>query len=350
MLFITLLTYATFIRFGLASYVLEDDYGTTDFFDNFDFYTGTDPTNGFVDYVDQSTAESTGLISTGSTVYMGADHTNVASSSGRESVRISSTKTYNHGLFILDLSHMPGNACGSWPAFWLLGLPTWPDDGEIDIIEGINSQIGNDMTLHTSSGCSITNSGDFTGTEYSSDCYGGDNDNTGCQIQGSTNTATYGDDFNSAGGGVYATEWTSDVIQIWFFESGSIPSDITSGSPVPSGWGTPLAKFSLSCDIDSHFIDMEIVFDITFCGDWAGQSSIWSSDSTCSALDSSCDDYVMNNPSAFESTYWTINSLKVYSDSTSYKREVMGNNGTVAHGNMRRHLRPQYHRRQGGFF
>lgn len=97
-----------------AAYVLQDDYAPDTFFDQFEFFTEGDPTNGHVDYVDRATAEGAGLISTGSSVYMGADHTNIAAS-GRQSVRISSTQIYNHGLFIIDLGHMP-TGCGTWPA------------------------------------------------------------------------------------------------------------------------------------------------------------------------------------------------------------------------------------------
>jgi len=76
-----------------------------------------DPTHGYVTYVDQATAQSAGLISaSGGSVYIGVDYTNVASGSGRRSVRISSKNSYTHGLIILDLSHMPGGICGTWPA------------------------------------------------------------------------------------------------------------------------------------------------------------------------------------------------------------------------------------------
>ena len=85
-----------------------------------------DPTDGFVEYVDEATAEAAGLISTANDqVYIGVDYTDVASSSGRESVRITSTASYNLGLFILDLEHMPASICGTWPALYvilLLGL------------------------------------------------------------------------------------------------------------------------------------------------------------------------------------------------------------------------------------
>jgi hypothetical protein len=40
------------IAYSQASYHLLKDYqaGTTKFFDNFDFFTGSDPTNGFVKF------------------------------------------------------------------------------------------------------------------------------------------------------------------------------------------------------------------------------------------------------------------------------------------------------------
>lgn len=319
-----------FAHLSAAGYTLQDDYGTDDsFFNGFDFFTGQDPTDGFVSYVDQSTAASNGLISTGGgSVYIGVDHSNTTSS-GRQSVRLQSTNTYTHGLVILDLEHMPGSVCGTWPAFWMLGS-SWPNNGEIDIIEGANTQSTNQMTLHTSDGCSVGSSG-FTGSVSTSNCYveaSGQTANAGCAVLDSS-TQSYGDSFNQAGGGVYATEWTSDNINIWFFSNSSVPSDITSGSPDPSGWGTPAASFGGSdCDIDSHFNELQIVFDITFCGDWAGDT--WSS-GTCASQASTCNDYVGNNPADFQQTYWGINSLKVYQDGSSSKRDSIPHPHAKAH-------------------
>lgn len=309
-------TLVAFAKLSTAAYVLQEDFGNSaSFFDHFDFFTSGDPTHGYVTYVDQATAQSAGLISaSGGSVYIGVDYTNVASGSGRRSVRISSKNSYTHGLIILDLSHMPGGICGTWPAFWTVGA-NWPNNGEIDIIEGVNQQTTNAMTLHTSDGCTINNSG-FTGTLSTSNCYvnaAGQSSNAGCGIQ-STSSQSYGAGFNSIGGGVYATEWTSDAISIWFFPRGSIPGDITSGNPNPSGWGTPTAKFQGNCNIDAHFGPQQIIFDTTFCGDWAG--NVWSSGS-CSALASDCNTYVANNPSAFRDAYWTVNSLKVYQSSSN---------------------------------
>lgn len=116
----SLLLSLVFVRSSIAGYVLEDDYTPSNFFDMFAFWTEADPTNGFVDYVDRPTAQSSGLIgTTASTVYIGTDHENVTPD-GRPSIRLTSNKAYNVGsLIIVDIEHMPGGICGTWPAFWV---------------------------------------------------------------------------------------------------------------------------------------------------------------------------------------------------------------------------------------
>jgi len=49
---------------------------------------------------------------------------------GRNSVRLEGRKSYNKGLFVLDVKEMPG-VCGMWPAFWSLGQEPWPVKGEV---------------------------------------------------------------------------------------------------------------------------------------------------------------------------------------------------------------------------
>ncbi|TKA82877.1 hypothetical protein B0A55_00955 [Friedmanniomyces simplex] len=305
---------ALFVGLSVAGYTLEDDYTAGgNFFDMFSFFSGADPTHGYVNYVDQSIASQNGYIDASSDkIYIGTDAVNVTDSSGRNSVRLTSNKSYSSGLVILDLDHMPGGICDTWPAFWMVG-PNWPSAGEIDIIEGVNSQSTNAMTLHTGAGCSITNNNAFSGSITTDNCdvnASGQSANAGCSID-TSNTQTYGAGFNANNGGVYATNYDSSAISVYFFPRGSIPSDITSGSPDPSSWGQPLAQFQGGCDIASKINDQQIVFDLAFCGDWAGE--VWSSDSTCSAKASTCNDYVQNNPAAFTDAYWSINSLRVYS-------------------------------------
>lgn len=70
-----------------------------------------------MDYVSRWDASKAGLISTSNgSVYIGVDNKNISSQPGRQSVRLESTRKYTHGLVILDLAHMPGSICGTWPA------------------------------------------------------------------------------------------------------------------------------------------------------------------------------------------------------------------------------------------
>lgn len=173
------------------------------------------------------------------------------------------------------------------------------------------------MTLHTGPGCSISRDNEMLGNVSTDNCdvnAFGQSNNQGCQIK-AEDDLTYGTGFNDNGGGVYATEITADFINIFFFPRGSIPWDISSASPDPSSWGTPMAVFKGDCDIASTFQKMRLVFTNTFCGDWAGNA--WSSGS-CAYKANTCVDYVQYHPEAFEDAYWSVNSLRVYQQGSSY--------------------------------
>ncbi|KAK4890111.1 hypothetical protein LTR49_028749, partial [Elasticomyces elasticus] len=103
---------------GWAQYVLEDDYlADGNFFELFSFWDTPDPTDGFVAYQDYQSANNSELISSSTAnIQMRVDSSNVTSS-GRPSVRITSNKSYDSGLVIVDIDHMPGGICGTWPAF-----------------------------------------------------------------------------------------------------------------------------------------------------------------------------------------------------------------------------------------
>lgn len=60
-----------------------------------------------------------------------------------------------------------------WGAFWMLNDKSkQDDDGEIDIFEGVNDNIKNQFALHTSQGCTQSNSTNlpYTGSVISTDC------------------------------------------------------------------------------------------------------------------------------------------------------------------------------------
>ncbi|KZV62425.1 glycoside hydrolase family 16 protein [Peniophora sp. CONT] len=322
-------------RLALAgTFSVVDSYEGQDFINEWTFEAIPDPTHGYVNYVDKSTAVSKGLVfASGSNFTLKADDTTVVSSSasGRDSVRIQSPKTYNSHVTVINLAHMP-KACGSWPAVWEVG-PNWPQGGEVDIIEGVNDQGTNALplvldvvfliayptepnrsSLHTSPDCTIPSTGDFSGTVVSTNCDTSVNDNSGCGFDYSTDNS-YGHSFNLIQGGFYASERTSTEVKIWFWPrtATNIPSDVKSGSSTinTNNWGRPQAYFpNTNCDIGSHFNDNNIVINLTFCGDWAG--SAYSS----SGCPGTCNDYVKNNPSEMVNAYFLIMWLKVYESSS----------------------------------
>lgn len=87
----------------------------------------------------------------------------------------------------------------------------------------------------------------------------------------STQPNNSGDMFNANGGGVYTWEWTSTAIRIWFFPRNAIPASILSGTPDVDAFGIPTANFAGDCDIDAYFHNASILFNVDFCGSYAGK-------------------------------------------------------------------------------
>lgn len=296
------------------TYQLAESWQGESFIKDWNFFDAADPTNGYVTYVNQSRAEHSGLVKVtpSGSFYMGVDYQNTLNPNGpgRESVRIETKKYYTEGLYVIDIQHMPGSICGTWPAFWSVGKD-WPHDGEIDIIEAVNLQKANKIVLHTSGSCDVGGSNGMTGTLSSSEC-GEASGTVGCVVKGTDGSS--GTPFNEADGGVYAMEWTDAFIKIWFFARSQIPASLSSGNPDTSSFPTPMAHLQGSCDFSQRFKAQKFILDTTFCGDWAGNVF---AESTCPMSDPSspmrsCVNYVAQNPAAFKEAYWEINSIKVY--------------------------------------
>lgn len=81
-------------------------------------------------------------------------------------------------------------------------------------------------------------------------------------------------------------EWTSEAVRIWFFPRNAIPPSLLnvdpSARPDVNTFGLPVANFAGSCNIDAFLRDHALVFDIDFCGQWAGNT--WSQQG-CPMLD-----------------------------------------------------------------
>lgn len=315
-----------------SRYQLTEAWQGEKFLDHFKFFSGSDPTNGFVTYANQSYAESSGLIEVteSGSFYMGVDYKTKLSPNGpgRDSVRIESKEYYDEGLYIIDLQHMPGSVCGTWPAFWSVG-PNWPYDGEIDIIEGVNKHEANEIVLHTSGSCSLSSENDMSGTMSSSEC-GESSGTIGCVVKGQTGTS--GAPFNEKNGGVYAMEWTSSFVKIWYFARSEIPQSITEGNPDTTAFGTPMAHLQGTCDFGERFKSQKFILDTTFCGDWAGGVF---GDSGCPVSDpsnpiQSCVNYVAENPAAFKEAYWEINYIKLFQTGTGHSTASIASQAETA--------------------
>ncbi|KAH9241624.1 glycoside hydrolase family 16 protein [Colletotrichum gloeosporioides 23] len=301
--------------YSKLSYTLSDTYSGEDFFDKFNYFNTYDPTGGMVHYVGSAEAASRNLTyATSDTAVLRVDSTTGNSSTpdastGRFSVRVESKTQYNKGLFVFDVKHTP-YGCASWPALWFSDPNNWPDYGEIDVMEAINQGTdGNQMTLHTTSGCKMDVKRKQTGSVLETDCKNSTNSNAGCGVEGTT--SSYGAAFNKGGGGYMAMEWREEGIRVWQFARSSAPSDITNSSPDPSAWGEALADFpNTSCDMSSHFKNQSLIINIDVCGSLVEAKY---ADSGCGGT--SCSDFQANNPSAFETAYWEFGTFKFYSAS-----------------------------------
>lgn len=165
----------------------------------------------------------------------------------------------------------PGQHCNyllSSPISALLTGASWTitnsgsHEGEFDILEGYNDGTYNYMSLHTNQQpCTFQSPANLqqgTPNEENYDC--NLENGAGCSVQAPE--ASYGDPFNANGGGVYAMQWTSSFIKIFFFPRNKIPADIKSGNPDPTKWGLPAGNFDSkygNCNIDKAFEAQTIV-------------------------------------------------------------------------------------------
>ncbi|KAG6830732.1 hypothetical protein H0H92_015011 [Tricholoma furcatifolium] len=285
-------------------YLIEDAIIGPDFYNTFNFEAIADPTHGRVNYVNESQAIHENLtFASFDTFILRSDFKTVLDPDGpgRDSVRIRTNKNYTHHVAV------------TWPAIWETDEADWPNGGEIDIVEGVNNVVPNLSTLHTGANCTMpTEDRPELGAAQLVDCYGNDNGNTGCGVEMSTDLS-YGIPFNENGGGWFAVERSSASIGIWFWprNATNVPLEVRYGGLAvdPSLWGTRQAYFpsTSTCNIDEHFDGNNIIINLTFCGDWAG--NVYPGTSGCP---STCIDYVNDNPSAFVDAYFDFASIRVY--------------------------------------
>jgi beta-glucanase (GH16 family) len=126
----------------------------------------------------------------------------ITADSSLNSARIKSSglKTFKYGKIVARIKCSQGT--GSWPAFWMLGTSSesWPYQGEIDIMEHVNSDAFTYQTCHWNS------SGMDTGTTYSHASWGQTTNNNYWNDISSINVTEWH---------TYAIEWTSSIIEFY---------------------------------------------------------------------------------------------------------------------------------------
>ena len=119
--------------------------------------------------------------------------------------------------------------CATWPAIWEAGLDDWPSAGEIDILEGANDISPNEVSVHTTVGCTVPAVRKQTGITDGTDCGTRSDNDPGCAVQDPLQNS-YGPPFNKNGGGWYAMERTRSSIKVWFWpRDGKPPNDVRDG-------------------------------------------------------------------------------------------------------------------------
>jgi Glycosyl hydrolases family 16 len=345
------------------------------FFDSYVFVDGPDSSGsaGYNTYVGKERAVHLGLVNVTTDPYSGEEYIYMSSAptdeGPRESIRIEGIHRYDHGLFIIDLFHMPAG-CGQWPAFWLTDddKDQWPHHGEIDIVEGINYQNVAKTALHTSENCSMwqqvppyTKTGQWDRAEGLFDRFNGmpQNDsilpadncyvrtphqwmNQGC-VAVSDQNDTIGVGLNRKEGGIYVLEWDpiNGYIRSWVFpRKDGIPESITASLVYPSDdqsshswapdpntddWGIPYAYFSIGeksdCSSD-HFQHMRLIFNLAFCGTVAGPRYFIDCPMVVNQFPTNpknqynpiaaCNEYIQSNPDELNEAYWKIKGVFVY--------------------------------------
>lgn len=313
-----------------ANYTLVQDYSGSGFFSGWDFYGHYDNlTNGDTTYVDQTNSSSLAYVDSNGRAIVKVDNTTfVPYNEKRNSVRITTKDYFEVGtIWVIDAAHLPWG-CSVWPSIWTKGN-NWPDNGEIDIIEGVNRMTYNQMALHTQEGCTAATGVTQTGQAGSSNCTEG----AGCTVIEKTPNS-YGPDFNDNGGGVWATQFDVTGIYIWYWGRANIPASITTATDSIdiSTWGTPSAAYpSSSCDIPKFFGAQQLVLNIALCGDWAGVASVYQSTCGGSGAADQCyiNNVINNGTSDYAQAYFELNYIRAFGVNSSVVVDATGSQVTA---------------------
>ncbi|KAI9844648.1 MAG: hypothetical protein M1838_002086 [Thelocarpon superellum] len=306
---------------GSWAYTLSKEYNASNFADEFVFET-SDPSHGFVQYVNQSSAVSNGIfqhqasVSIRPNAWLGQSVGSLQSALGGKpnSVRLVSKDTFTHGVLVIDVLQIPEKQCGLWSLLMTAG-DNWPVNGGIKLFEqmgGAENNVSDRISLHANATCTMT-AGAEEGQQLSTDCNDVATGNLGCAVAYSSNDLrTDIGTFLANGGGAFALVWTSQTISVYFWRRNLIPADIATNQPQPATWGRPAANFSGPCHIDEHFREQRISISTSFCGDLVDQ--IWAQECQPSTKSATCQAYVQSSYAMLGGGNWDFNYIKLFQE------------------------------------
>ncbi|KAF9068623.1 hypothetical protein BDP27DRAFT_1448313 [Rhodocollybia butyracea] len=312
---------SSFVLTKATTWTISQNLSGQNFFPGFKYNASAIDFNNFgnVHFLSQSDAEAANLtfVDPHGSAIIKVDNT----TNGAGMTPLAGTR-----LLIFDANNIPFG-CSVWPSLFTQGQ-VWPQQGEIDIIENVNLATDNRFSLHVGvDNCNqpLSVASNQTGTITTPAPTGNISNCTvtpttgqntvGCVVT-ETKSNSFGSGFGGQGGGVFAMQWDTDGIAMWYFARNSVPSNIgIASSPDPSTWGEASAWYPASgCNPTTSFGSQIITLYIDICGAFAGDAATFAS--TCSQVAPNCSSLVAD-PANYANAFWSINYLQIYTNGQS---------------------------------
>ena len=207
----------------------------------------------------------------------------------------------------------PTGGLGYWPAFWMLGPGQWPENGEIDIMEDVNSLSELSGTVHCGvdpGGACNEPDGIGSGLVGCSGCQTGYHTYT--MILNRTNTAAESITFYLDGNAYFTVNESTVGTAVWqaaFDHNLSIILDLAMGGAYPNGvcgCTSPTTATTSGGTMSVAYVAAYTTTGSTSTGGGSGSGSGGSSGS-CAAAWSSSTAYVSGNEVSYQGEDWTAN-------------------------------------------